>query len=100
MTPESAKDYLERSGDSQIYNDNLIENKHGFMSYRVHEGNLVLLNVYGDGEYWDTFSIELAKALGTPKIIIGTHRNPKAFERKFSYSLTGYILEKEVEQNE
>jgi len=99
VTPKTLKTYLEKSGDSYIHEDNLIENEHGFMSWKIHENDLVLLNVYGDGEYWDVFSNQLAKEFKKKKIIIATRRNPKAFEKKFNYKLTGYILEKEVEYN-
>lgn len=98
MTPKTLKNYLEKSGDSYIHEDNLIENEHGFMSWTIRDDNtLVLLNVYGDGKYWDLFSNQLAKQMNLNKILIATYRKPKAFEKKFGYKLTGYILEKEVE---
>ena len=88
--------YFEKSGDEQIYTDNLIENAHGFASYRFHEGKLIILNVYGDGEYWDNFFTNMAREEGLKALVFGTRRSYKPFERKFGYKLTGYILEKEV----
>lgn len=88
--------YLEKSGDTYIIPENLIENDHGFMSWKVDGNSLVLFNVYGDGKYWDAFSLELAKRLGLKTIRIGTLRNPKVFEKKYNYNIIGHILEKEV----
>ena len=96
MTKEDLEKYLSKSGDDKIYTDNLIENQHGFMSWKVHGTDLVLLNVYGDGKYWDVFSIELAKKLGLKKILIATKRSPRAYTKKFGYQVTGYLMEKEV----
>jgi len=97
MNAEDIKQYLKKSGDVHISTDNLIKNIKGFMSWRITKPDtLVLINVYGDGKYWDAVSIELAKQLGLKKIAFGTKRNPKAFERKYGYTHVGYILEKEV----
>ena len=96
VTEEDIKRYLDKSGDSFIYEDNIVVNEHGFMSWNIHEGKLVLLNVYGNGKYWDNFSIDLAKKLDLKTILIATRRSPKAFTKKFGYKITGHILEKEV----
>lgn len=96
MTPEQVHDYLKRSGDATLCTDNLIENEHGFLTWKIHEDKLVAVQVYGDGKYWDAFLNELAKLIGLNKIMMATKRNPKTFERKFGYKVTGHILEKEV----
>ena len=96
MNKEDLEKYLSKSGDDGIYTDNLIENSHGFMSWKVSDQGLVLLNVYGDGKYWDEFSIELAKKLNLKKIITATRRSPRAYQKKYGYKLTGFVLEKEV----
>lgn len=97
MNAADVKQYLKKSGDATISTDNLIKNAKGFMSWRVTKPEtLVLINVYGDGKYWDSVAVELAKQLNLNKIVFGTKRNPKAFERKYGYSHVGYILEKEV----
>jgi len=96
ITQEDIKKYLDKSGDSFIYEDNIVVNEHGFMSWNIKENKLVLLNVYGNGKYWDDFSITLAKKLGLKGILTATRRSPKAFTRKFGYKITGHILEKEV----
>ena len=96
ITQEDIEKYLRKSGDQFIYEDNIIANDHGFMSWKIAEDKLVLLNVYGNGKYWDNFSIELAKKLGLKGILTATRRSPKAFTRKFGYKITGHILEKEV----
>jgi hypothetical protein len=97
MNVADIEQYLKKSGDTAISTDNLIKNAKGFMSWRVTKPEtLVLINVYGDGKYWDSVAVELAKQLNLSKIVFGTKRNPKAFERKYGYSHVGYILEKEV----
>lgn len=96
MEQNKLQDYLNRSGDNEIINQNLIENEHGFMTWTADKESVIALNVYGDGKYWDNVLVNLAKELGLNKIIFGTQRNFKAYERKFGYKLKGYILEKEV----
>jgi len=97
MDKKDIEQYLKKSGDTSINPANLIENSHGFMSWRINKPDtFVLINVYGDGKYWDSVAVELAKQLNLSKIVFGTKRNPKAFERKYGYSHVGYILEKEV----
>jgi len=96
MKQEDLQDYLKRSGDDKIIERNLIENEYGFMTWTADEDSIIAINVYGDGKYWDRVLVNLAKELGVNKIIFGTQRNFKAYERKFGYKLKGYILEKEV----
>ena len=96
MNEKDIQRYLEKSGDQFIYEDNIINNDQGFMSWKIAEEKLILLNVYGNGKYWDEFSIALAKKLGLKSILTATRRSPKAFTRKFGYKITGHILEKEV----
>jgi len=96
VSKEDIEKYLRKSGDQFIYEDNIVVNDHGFMSWKVQEEKLVLLNVYGNGKYWDEFSIALAKQLELKSILTATRRSPKAFTRKFGYKITGHILEKEV----
>jgi len=97
MNPKDLNRYLKKSGDSFIYEDNLIENEHGFMSWTVASPDkFIILNMYGDGKYWDTVSIELAKKLGMKKIQSATRRSPRAWEKKYGYKTVGVILEKEV----
>ena len=97
MDKDSAERFLRKSGSTKIMTDNLIENEHGFMSWRIDEEDFVCLNVYGDGEYWDKYMNELAKQLGCKTILGGTTRKSyKAYVRKYNFKLVGYILEKEV----
>ena len=97
MVPEHLlKKYYEKSGDSVLTTDNFIYNEHGFSSHRINGENLVIVNVYGDGKYWDNFFVELVKEKGLKKIIFATRRNPAAFKRKFGYELAGFLLEKGV----
>ena len=67
MTPEDALRFLDKSKSEYIDDTNLIENEHGFMSWKVDRDSFVCINVYGDGEYWDKYMNELAKQLGCKK---------------------------------
>ena len=88
--------YLQKSGDTELSDGTLITNSHGFCVYKFHEDSLVLLNVYGDGEYWNSWATEKAKQSNIKKILIGTKRSPKGFTKKFGFKVTGYILERTV----
>jgi len=97
MTEEDIKKYLQKSKDTFIATDNLIENEHGFMSWTTWEDYLVAIQVYGDGDYWNEYLNSLAKELGYKKIMMATKRNYKGFEKKFGFKLTGYVLERRVQ---
>jgi hypothetical protein len=97
LDKETAERYLKKSGDDYIETENLIENEHGFMSWKVDGNKFVCMNVYGNGKYWDEYMNELAKQLGCKTIFTGTSRKSyKAFVKKYNFKLVGYILEKEV----
>jgi len=97
VTPQALKTYLEKSGDSYIHEDNLIENEHGFLSWCLDEdGSLVGLNVYGDGDYWDKFLESLAVELKAKRIRFASRRNPDVWKKKYNYKVVGHIFEKEV----
>ena len=98
MDKETEQRYLEKSGDDYIDKTNLIENEHGFMSWKVDGDKLVQMCVYGDGPYWTDFANELGKQFNCKTIITSTSRNYKAYEKKYNFKLVGYILEKEVKQ--
>jgi len=98
LDKESVARFLEKSRSEYVDETNLIENEHGFMSWKVDGDKFVCINVYGNGEYWDKYMNELAKQLGCKTILGGTTRKAgyKAFERKYGFKLKGYIFEKEV----
>ena len=96
MNANWLKDYLERSGDTEINPSNLVENEHGFCSWREHGDKLILINVYGDGEYWDSWAEKKGQKMGKKTILFCTKRNPKVFERKYGYKQIGTILEREI----
>jgi hypothetical protein len=98
LDKDTAERFLRKSGGRKIMTNNLIENEHGFMSWKLDDDIFVCLNVYGDGDYWDTYINELAKQLGCKTILGGTTRKAgyKAFERKYNFKLVGYLFEKEV----
>jgi hypothetical protein len=87
-------DYLERSGDDCIANGNTEHSKEGFCIWNTLEDKLILIQVYGNGEYWNEWATNKAKELGKDKIMFATKRNPASFIRKYEYIITGYILER------
>ena len=96
MDKDTIERYLKKSGDDYIDTTNLIENEHGFMSWKVDGDTLVQMSVYGDGQYWVDVANELGKQFNCKTILTSTTRNYKAYEKKFKFKLKGYILEKEV----
>ena len=92
------QDYLERSGDECIvdYGTLELDSDHGFCIWDIYEDALTLVQVYGDGKYWNEWAEIKAKELGKTKILLATKRNPKGFCRKFNYKVTGYILERDI----
>jgi hypothetical protein len=96
---EDLKRYFRKSGDNKVcLDDNLIVNEHGFFSWFLNEdGDLVILNVYGDGPYWQEVGEEIARKHKCKKAIFATKRNPAGFLKRFrDFKLTGYILERDL----
>lgn len=89
-------DYFNRSGDSELGDGTLEVNDHGFCVWRTHKDKLILINVYGDGRYWDEWAEQKAKNMNKKSILFATKRNPEGFERKYKYKVTGYILERSI----
>jgi len=87
MPTQDQLDYLARTGDPRIDGRNYIENEHGFASYEIGENHLLVIQVYGDGKFWDKFFRDLAKDHGLKSYIFSTRRNPKAFSRRFNASV-------------
>ncbi len=96
LTPETINDYCRKSGDDYISHGNIEENEHGFCVWRTDDESLILVNVYGDGTYWNNWATKKAKSLNMNKIFFATKRNPNAFVRKHGFEVTGYILERTV----
>jgi len=87
MPSEQQLDYLSRTGDPYIDKRNYTENKHGFASYEICDNHILVIQVYGDGKYWDKFFRDLAKEHGLQSYIFSTRRNPAAFSRRFNASV-------------
>ena len=98
LIPEGwVQDYLDRSGDDKLEDGRVLYHpEKGFVVYHTTDTALVLVHVYGDGQFWDSFAHVKAKELGLEKITFGTRRNPEAFRRLHGYEIIGYILEKKV----
>lgn len=94
---EWIEDYLNRSGDDCISAGTiLVHPDKGFVVYNTTDDTLILVNVYGDGKFWDSYAQVKARELGLSKITFGTRRNPDTFIRRHQYKIIGYILEKKV----
>lgn len=96
MKQEDFDRYCLKSGDDGVDVFNLIENEHGFCSFRIYKNRLEVSSTYGDGEYWNAYLTQMAKQKGCTKLRFSTRRNPKAFARKYGMKMIGYVLEKEV----
>jgi len=95
-------DYLIRSGDTwesvEEALDELIVNEMGFVNYSVVGDTMDWTVVYGPGNglYWRTFMMNLAKGLGLKKIRGYSTRYPTNYIDNWHYQVVGYIVEKEV----
>lgn len=83
MASDAQLDFLERTGDKTIVNTNYTENEHGFASYKIEKGLLHIIQVYGDGKYWESFFRKIAKENNIKKAMFYTRRNPKTFQRRY-----------------
>lgn len=99
ISKELRNRYLDKSGDEFICITNLIENEHGFASYFMESGVLVVICLCGDGKYWNEFFENLARKNNCNKIRFTTKRNPEAWKKLLGVDLVGYILERDI-QNE
>ena len=92
----SIEDYLKRSGDKELLEGELEENEHGFCIWQVNNDKLVLIQVYGNGIYWDNWASEKAREMNLKEIFFATRRNPQGFVRKYGYEVIGYILKRNI----
>ena len=100
MNVDFHQKYLEKSGDEKIYFDNYTENENGFCSWELsEEGDFVISQCYGNGEYWIDYFMKKAKELHCKRLLMATKRNPKAFERKYKFVTVGYILTRELDKD-
>ncbi len=90
------RDYYNRSGDTELGVGWKEENEHGFCVWRRQDDILILVNVYGDGTYWNEWADDKAEELGVSTIFFATKRNPAAFERKYKYEVAGTLLERKA----
>ncbi len=90
------KDYLKRSGDSELSEGTLEENEHGFCIWRIEDNTLVLVHVYGDGQYWNEWATSKAREMNIKDIYFATQRNPEGFVRRHGFEVIGYILKRSV----
>lgn len=90
------EDYLRTTRKEKIQGEILYEPENGFMTY-IHQGvTLTIPDVYGNGLYWLAKAETLSKSLGCERLLGGTTRNVKAYNRMFGTKVIGYILEKEL----
>ena len=93
---EMKKDYFAKTGKVELNGSVIYELNNGFVTY-IHQGDRLLVpDVYGNGLYWLAKMEELAKSLHCTKLVGGTTRNVKAYNKMFGTKIIGYILEKEI----
>ena len=94
---EMLKDYFNKTGKVELSGtDCRYEKDKGFVTYQQQGTRLLVPDVYGDGLYWLAKMEELARSLHCTKLIGGTTRNVKAYNKMFGTKIIGYILEKEL----
>lgn len=95
-SPPQLNDYFNRSGDDHLEDGDIVENENGFCVWRTYRESLVLVQVYGDGKYWNNWADKKAKELGIKNIMFATKRSPNGFCRKYNFKVTGYLLERSI----
>ena len=91
------QDYLDRSGDDEVASGNIASHPtNGWCIWHVLKDKFVLIQVYGNGEFWDNWAERMAKTKQCKSIVFATKRSPKAFVRKYKYKVIGHILEREL----
>jgi len=90
-------DYMHRSGDRYIDKRNYVENDHGFASWELRDDCMLVIQVYGDGAYWDKFFRNVAKENGLSCYMFYTRRNSKAFERRYNARTVQTLMAVEID---
>lgn len=96
MKEQDIQRYFDKSGDDKIADGNIEENEHGWCVWKTNGTRLILVQVYGDGDYWDTWATIKCKELGLKSVLFATKRKPMAFVRKYKYTIIGTVLERYV----
>lgn len=96
MIPKDMQRYLDKSGDDKIADGSLEENEHGWCVWKTNGTRLVLVQVYGYGEYWNKWADAKCKELGLKSVLFATKRKPMSFVRKYKYTIIGTVLERYV----
>ena len=81
MNPISIEDYFERSGDEIICEGNKEKNDNGFCVWRTDGERFILVQVYGDGDYWNKWSENKSRELGMKKYSLQQKENHMALLR-------------------
>lgn len=94
---EMMEDYFSKTGKVELSGtDYIYEQDKGFVTYEQQGTRMLVPDVYGNGLYWLAKMEDLAKSLHCTKLIGGTTRNVKAYNKLFGTKVIGYILEKEL----
>lgn len=93
---EEIDNYLLKSGDTEIGNGTLEENENGFCVWKTNGDALLLVNVYGNGSFWNKWAEIKAKSLNMKRIVFATKRKPVAFIKKHGFEISGYIMARPV----
>jgi len=96
MRVKSLEDYFFKSGDTKLYTENIEhDNEKGFCSWEIKDKSLVLLQVYGDGMYWNDWATKKAEEEHLQEIIFGTLIDPCIF-KKYGFTVTGHIMARKI----
>lgn len=93
---EMIEDYFRLTGKVKLDGFIMYEKGKGFATHLQQGTRLLVPDVYGNGLYWLAKMEELAKSLHCTKLVGGTTRNVKAYNKLFGTKIVGYILEKEL----
>lgn len=88
--------YHKKVGKGYLDGTIIYEKGKGFITYSIVGDKLLIPDLYGDGKYWLAKAIELGRELGCTKLVGGTSRNVKAYNKLFGTKVIGYILEKDL----
>jgi hypothetical protein len=93
--------YCARTGDKGICAGSSLADERGFMVYTIEplNGWLVIRHIYGDAKHWLTEANRIARESNCMMIMgaVKDMARRRLFERKYGFTLKGYILGREVE---
>lgn len=90
------QDYINQTKKFGIEGEVVYLKDKGFVTYIIKGDSLMIPDLYGSGIFWLGIMEKFAKLNNCKKLVGGTSRNPKAYNKMFGTKTVGYILEKEL----